>query len=172
MTFVDDGPTDEVGRRREPYQPDRYPKRWAPILVYWQIAGAQADVEVLGGGFPTRIGDVYVTGLLFLNADSINDPVTRTTLPGGFENDDGLGTVGPAGVTWGRVMLHELAHMMGLGHVRDPGELMYPELADHMVRPAGYAAGDAIGLRHLGAAGGCAVTPPPGTPRDTRVPFG
>ena len=36
------------------------------------------------------------------------------------------------------VILHELGHVMGLEHVDDPTQLMYPEIGS----PAGLAAGD------------------------------
>lgn len=164
ITYVDDGLTDEEGsRRRARYQPERYGERWAPILVYWRSGQQETeDIEIVGGGFPTRVGDVYVTGVLFLNAEAVTDFTTRTPLQGGFGPDpEGLGPIGPAGVTWGRVILHELGHLMGMAHVRDPAQLMYPETTDHTTRPTMFAAGDLAGLQQVGAAAGCLSTPPP-----------
>ena len=54
LQFVVDGPTDEApSTDREAYQPDRYGKRWAPVLIAWsdptetpELAG---DVAGLGG---------------------------------------------------------------------------------------------------------------------------
>jgi hypothetical protein len=46
------------------------------------------------------------------------------------------------------VILHELGHVMGLEHVDDPGQLMYPEIG----APDGLAAGDLNGLQALGGA--------------------
>ena len=164
ITFVDDGVTDEEGgRRRARYQPGRYGERWAPILVYWQ-RGAERDgnTQVVGGGIPSQVGGVYVTGVLFLNADAVTDFTTNTPVAGGFGPDHGgAGPIGPAGVTWGRVILHEVGHLMGLSHVRDPRQLMYPETAEHTTRPAQFSDGDLAGLRHLGAAAGCLATPAP-----------
>lgn len=165
ITFVDDGVTDEAGNRRRPrYQPERYGERWAPILVYWQTGAERTgDIEIVGGGFPGREGDAYVSGVLFLNVDAVTNLASRAPLEGGFGPDpEGLGPIGPAGVTWGRVILHELGHMMGLSHVRDPAQLMYPETTDHTTRPTMFAAGDMAGLRQVGAGAGCLATPPPG----------
>ena len=46
------------------------------------------------------------------------------------------------------MILHELGHVMGLEHVDDPVQLMYPEID----APDGLAAGDLFGLRELGRA--------------------
>ena len=166
MEYVDDGITDETAERgREAHQPERYGERWAPILVHWQnTTRGTADIQIVGGGFPTRAGDVYVTGNLFLNPYVVTNPQTRTTVAGGFGNDEGAGPIGPEGVTWGRVILHELAHITGLGHTRDPAQLMYPETTAHTTRPVRFERGDLAGLEHLGRKAGCLTTPPLDTP--------
>ena len=46
------------------------------------------------------------------------------------------------------MILHELSHVMGLEHVDDPLQLMYPEIGT----PDGLAAGDLNGLYQLGKA--------------------
>ena len=46
------------------------------------------------------------------------------------------------------MILHELGHVMGLEHVDDPVQLMYPEIG----APDGLAAGDLNGLYQLGKA--------------------
>jgi Matrixin len=54
----------------------------------------------------------------------------------------------------GSVLLHELGHIMGLDHVKDPDQLMYsgrhPNFGLH-----GFGAGDLEGLRLLGMEAGC-----------------
>jgi matrixin len=54
----------------------------------------------------------------------------------------------------GPVLLHELGHIMGLDHVRDPNQLMYsgrhPNVGVH-----DYGTGDLEGLRRLGVDAGC-----------------
>ena len=166
ITFVDAGRTDERSAGARPaYQPERYGRRWAPILVEWQTeAGGTQEIQLVGVGLPVRSGDVYVSGRLSLNPAAVTHARARTPLAPGFGAPDGTGPVGPSGVTWGRVVLHELAHVVGLGHTRDPAQLMYPETTEQTTRPARFAAGDRAGLRHLGRDAGCLPTPPPGSP--------
>lgn len=164
MAYVDDGFTDEDGRGgNRAYQPDRYGDRWAPILVHWMGSSrANGDIQVVGGGLPTRVGDVYVTGNLSLNPFAVTNKETRTTVAGGFgAGGVTLGRVGPEGVTWGRIILHELAHITGLGHVSAPSNLMYPETSDH-TGPAVFSKDDLAGMKYLGKGAGCLETPKPG----------
>jgi hypothetical protein len=50
--------------------------------------------------------------------------------------------------------------VVGLGHTKDKGAIMYPESADQTSRPAEYKQPDLDGLRYLGKEAGC-FTPPP-----------
>ena len=45
------------------------------------------------------------------------------------------------------IVLHELGHLVGLTHVDDPDQLMYPEARGEV---ADFAAGDLTGLAALG----------------------
>lgn len=169
LSFVDDGFIDEVPQGNRAYQPDRYPGRWAPIIVHWTTTNrSQGDVQVVGGGIPTRVGDAYVTANLFLNPQAVIDARTREPVPGGFADQPTIGPIGAQGVTWGRVILHELAHITGLGHVRDTSQLMYPETTEQTGTTA-FQNGDMAGLRYLGKDAGCLATPAPG-PVPTRGP--
>jgi hypothetical protein len=56
------------------------------------------------------------------------------------------------------VVQHELGHLMGLGHVRDPDQLMFSFEVAHSGIPnpiAGWGEGDLQGLERLGAEQGC-----------------
>ena len=144
IPFVYEGPTDEEATvEREVFQPKRYGDRWAPVLIAWadpddtdipfesddRVAAAVA-VPVIP---PTRIEDVYVSGWIAVNADDPNPP--------GF---DLPGQQGP-------VLLHELGHLMGLGHVQEIGEIMQPSGGGVV----DLGPGDLEGLHQLGASGGC-----------------
>jgi hypothetical protein len=163
IAFTNDGTTDEVGRRG-PYVEDRYPGRWAPILVSWtRNSGNRPNVEVVGTGFPYRAGDVLVSGTLTLNADAVSDRAKNTPIPDGYAPAPGFGAIGAEGATWGRVIMHELAHVMGLGHTRDRDQLMYPDTAEQTSHTTDYRPGDREGLRLLGRDAGClSSTPTPG----------
>ena len=166
ITFVEEGTTDEVARRTH-YLPDRYGQRWAPILVSWTRFGTQGandpTIQAVGRGIGHRVGEVLVSGQLSLNVDAVTDREANTPLEGGYGPPigSGVGAIGPKGVTWGRIILHELAHVIGLGHTRDKGAIMYPESADQTSRPADLREPDRQGLRYLGREMGCLTNPPP-----------
>lgn len=165
IEFVHDGPTDEEPARRGP-SVDRYGSRWAPVLVAWvddeamgRIVGAgrrsPADTATTvpanlfpGAGSPIRVGEAIVSGLLVLNVDAV-DPSTDRPVAHGFGR----------GVTWGRVLLHELGHVVGLGHVGSRGNIMQHELGLQTLPTADWGAGDRIALEAVGRAAGCTTTP-------------
>ena len=123
--------------------------RWDPILITWVDHEEFSYVQVkLGGddhalafGYP-KSGDGnefdrYVSGIVVIDSSKV--------LADGFS---GRYSEGP-------VLMHELAHVMGLGHVGDPGELMYssevaPEVAPDLGQ-SDWGPGDREGLRELGS---------------------
>jgi hypothetical protein len=151
LTFVADGTTDEIPSRSRPTEePSRYGHRWAPLLIAWTHRMATdflATGDALGEGGATWVApagghDTYVTGQIAIDAD------TTRHLRSGFG----------AGVSTGLLLLHELGHVVGLAHVTDRTEVMFPNLEP---RPAGdYGRGDLAGLAALGHAAGCSPAPP------------
>ena len=137
LQFVNDGPTDErPSRDRAAFQPDRYGDRWAPVLVTWETAQENTELIRNAGlagstsmGLPGGPG-VYVTGAVVLDAD---DFATMLTVPNGWELARS-------------VVLHEVGHLVGLDHVDDRTQLMYPESGSAL----DFAAGDLTGLAQLG----------------------
>lgn len=58
-----------------------------------------------------------------------------------------------AGETYGNVLLHEIGHMVGLGHSDSPADIMYPELGPDS--PESWGPGDLAGLYALGSSQPC-----------------
>jgi hypothetical protein len=142
LQFIDDGLTDEPPSVVRPnYQPDRYGDRWAPVLISWstpaEFSGLAGQVVGLTGSEPVTTDDgqlVLVSGHVTLDAEQTNELLTKTLLGGR--------SVVIATIT------HELGHLVGLGHVTDPRQLMYPT-----ARPmtSDFGSGDLTGLSALGS---------------------
>jgi hypothetical protein len=140
IRFVSDGATTEApSPSRAPFQEAAYGNRWVPLLIAWttpeQAPQLKGPVIGTGGSTHFSFGDgpkSFVTGSLELDAPQIAEDLSRSD--------------GAAYAT--AVILHELGHVMGLEHVDDPVQLMYPEIGT----PDGLAAGDLNGLHELGRA--------------------
>jgi hypothetical protein len=141
LQFVADGVTDEPGTRveRASFQPERYGDRWAPVLVSWETEEENprlADGIVGEAGSSWRaLGDgprVYVTGTVSLDAPQLADVLDRS---------DGRELAVA-------IVAHELAHLVGLSHVDDPTQLMYPEAQQDVTD---FGAGDRTGLARVGS---------------------
>lgn len=57
----------------------------------------------------------------------------------------------------GKLILHEIAHVVGLNHVEDKSQIMYHTLT--LKGKASYRSGDRIGLQRLGRPAGCITVP-------------
>ncbi|WP_120954498.1 peptidase [Arthrobacter oryzae] len=143
LVFIDDGPTTEApSDEREPYQPDRYGDRWAPVLIAWETTAEEPrftnpdegyTILGIGGSEDVSIGDTdftYVSGQLKLNAPGLHSII----------EDEG-----PAQARG--TIEHELGHLVGLDHVKDPTQLMNPTDSAGL---NSYQAGDLAGLAILG----------------------
>lgn len=138
LTFVSDGATDEGPVEDRPaYQPDTYGDRWAPVLIAWATKAEVPDfgVDIIGEAGPVTMStpggaSTYVTGVVFLDAATMSEAV-RAGLSKQME----------------AVVLHELGHLVGLAHVDDPQQLMFPRA---QTKVATYGAGDLAGLAALG----------------------
>lgn len=139
LQFVFDGASDEAPSiDRAPQDEARYGNRWSPVLVAWtdpatipQLAGAVAG---LGGPEGARYYVVsqehWVSGSVSLDGPQLTEVLQR---PDGW-------AVARA------IVMHELGHLVGLKHVSDPSELMYPRSTGQTA----FGPGDREGLRQLG----------------------
>jgi Matrixin len=119
---------------------------YAPVLIGWSPATApiltsntsgDAMASTLHQLAPTSTVSPSVAGDFELVSGIIAFNVTAGgKLPAGF-----------GGGSRGAVMLHELGHLVGLAHVTDPDQMMYPSLNGHV---AAYGAGDLAGLTIAG----------------------
>lgn len=143
LRFVADGTTKEPASfDRDAYQPDRYGDRWAPLLIAWPTGAEQPDfvgnnIGEAGSQYVYVNGGprVYVTGVALFDSDWFARTLTE---PRGYARAES-------------VLLHELGHVVGLGHVTDQSQIMFAMETPSVTR---YAAGDLAGLAKLGA-GAC-----------------
>ncbi len=139
LHFVIDGTTDEEPfDHRPPVDEARYGDRWAPVLVAWsdpvvspRLAGETAGVggsqEILKGS-----GDsVLVTGSVALDGPEFSELMR-------WGNGQAIALA---------IIRHELGHLVGLDHVDDPDELMYPQASE---KNTSFGPGDLTGLNALG----------------------
>lgn len=138
LQFVADGTTTEAPTQHRPaYQPERYGRRWAPVLMAWSTPAETPELagDVAGSAGSSSVtlrGTAhYVSGIVVLDGPAIAQL---------------LGSPNGTALAQG-VVTHELAHLAGLGHVNDPTQLMNPTAA---VNVTSLADGDRAGLARLG----------------------
>lgn len=144
LQFINDGSTqEEPSFRRASFQPNTYGDRWAPVLISWATETENPDfvTNTEGETAPRAVSvnggpGIYVTGSVELDATKLG---AFLQTPGGGQNVY-------------VVILHELGHLIGLAHVIDPNQLMYPETGHGVMD---LAAGDLTGASILGK-GACA----------------
>ena len=143
LTFVYDGTTTESTRTLKTlYQPRRYGDRWAPVVISWTRS---SETKILSG---TVAG---VTNVYWWQVGT--EPAVLVSGMVQLDAPDLVRIARVAGTTEARgVILHELGHLVGLGHVKDKRQNMYPVISS---RNTHYAAGDLAGLTLLGE-GPCA----------------
>jgi hypothetical protein len=139
LLFRYDGTTTESpSANRSNFQPERYGDQWAPVLISWSTPAEYPELAgpVIGvtSGSPEDTSDgqlALVSGQVTLDAEQITDLLRYP---------DG----GPLSLA---VVTHEIGHLVGLGHVTDQRQLMYPS-AQPLVTDFG--AGDLTGLAAVG----------------------
>jgi hypothetical protein len=118
-------------------------------LVIAFLKPGQTDMlpgpTVAGQGSAASDGSFLFDGKVVLNAKVLKK------MASGFGSGPRYGIQG----TTGQVVMHELAHVLGLGHARHQTQVMFPAATR---KPAEWGAGDWAGLRQLGR-GPCDPTP-------------
>ncbi|WP_186814471.1 matrixin family metalloprotease, partial [Actinotalea fermentans] len=139
LVFVYDGPTTErPDLSRSSFLPERYGDRWAPVLVAW------ADEEDL----PDFEGDVVGLALSESRSDRTTGAVVRVSGEVYLDTELREYPDDPTGQeAWVSVLHHELGHLVGLDHVDESDQLMYPEDSGRL---RSYQEGDLVGLHELG----------------------
>lgn len=139
LVLIIDGATNEQPTaKRGPLDAARYGNQWSPVLVAWtdpsvapglagRVAGMAGPVTA-----PYRTDDQmhWVSGSVLLDAPTFTEILQR---PNGHEEARGI-------------VMHELAHLVGLTHVQDTRELMAEENSGR----TSFGPGDREGLRRLG----------------------
>lgn len=138
LQFVYSGTsTEQPSEHRAAYQPVRYGKQWAPVLIAWTDAQVvprlEGKVAGLGGGVKVTLEGQprLVSGIVALDGPDLATGVLRPNGP----------------IEARAIILHELGHLVGLAHVSDPTQIMNPTT----MPLAHYASGDRQGLAVLGA---------------------
>ena len=148
IEFVSVGTTDETFLRA--YQRMRYKGviRKAELIIIWVDHGdyqailrrlhdprpSIAFAKTMAGLFADQ--DQYFGGIIVMDAEA--------TSQRGFGHS----------YAHGSVLLHELGHIMGLDHVKDPDQLMYSGPYPNYGLD-GFGAGDLEGLKRIGIDAGC-----------------
>ena len=132
------------------YLPTKARSAYPPVLLGWTdgrssdlLAGQPANVLGMArnGWFGVRMADG--SSIAALRAGVV-----------ALDATDRLPLTGP--LSWQAVALHELSHVMGLGHSSDPRQLLAPLLPRDL---SGLQAGDRAGLTRVGRSAGCVTVP-------------
>ncbi|WP_147066888.1 matrixin family metalloprotease [Knoellia locipacati] len=137
LQIVVDGPTDERASEQRPaVDRARYGNEWSPALIAWTTpqGDPRLEGETLGIGGSQAVADDSgrlrsVTGMVHLDGPDFALMLSR---PRGH-------------VDAVAVVAHELGHLLGLGHVDDPDQLMMARYEGQV----GLGDGDRRGLARL-----------------------
>lgn len=170
LAFVDEGAsTERPSDTRRAYQPDLYGEVWAPVLIAWSdpVESPRLAEDVNGGDPSTQMDVLGYAGsnaVGFRTVEGDDDKSGDTSFDGSNSSDGMIFITGgvtldgpdfasllqtPDGYEIARsAIMHELAHLVGLAHIDDRTQLMFPALQPGVTS---FAGGDLEGLATLGA---------------------
>ena len=132
------------------YLPTRARDAYPPVLLGW-TDGRSSD---LLAGQPANVLGMARNGWFGVRkADGSSIAALRAGVVA-LDATERLPLTGP--LSWQAVALHELSHVMGLGHTSDPRQLLAALLPRDL---AGLQAGDRAGLTRVGRSAGCVTVP-------------
>lgn len=131
------------------YLPTRAQASYPPVLIGW-TDGAGSDL--LAGQAKTVLGMTRTAWFGVQTAEGKKIAATRGAVVA-LDRTDALPLNGAN--SWSTVALHELGHVMGLGHIGDRSQLM----ASVLPAVTDLQAGDRAGLAKVGRSAGCVVVP-------------
>lgn len=129
------------------YLPKSAQPSYPPVLLGW-TSGASSDL--LAGQAPAVLGMTKTAWFGIQRSDGSKVGATRAAVVA-LDSTDTLPLRGAT--SWKALALHELGHVMGLGHVGDRTQLM----ASVLPAVPDLQAGDQAGLTRVGRAAGCVV---------------
>jgi hypothetical protein len=116
-----------------------------PANTGYSLSGSTTGV----GGTSSKSSSTYAGGTITYTGGIYRGFVVIDTPDALRYMTPGFGT----GLHRGNLLLHELGHAVGLGHVANPGLLMSPSTTSRT--PNGFAGGDLAGLAVVGRPAGC-----------------
>ena len=148
MQFDDDGSTDEMpSDNRRDIRHTQRGWQWAPVLVavvsHHTFRRSTVSSDTVAYAEP----DIYAD-----DADTVSQIVSGEIVVDASQLSH-QGADDPNGLE--PTMLHEIGHLVGLGHVRASGEIMQPDGGGVV----GLGPGDLAGLHTVGSSAGCIVDP-------------
>ena len=131
------------------YLPRTAQSSYPPVLIGWADGGSS---DLLAGQATSVLGMTRTSWFGVQTADGKKIAATRAAVVA-LDRTDALPLTGAS--SWSTVALHELAHVMGLGHVADRTQLM----ASILPAVTDLQDGDRAGLTRVGRTAGCVTVP-------------